>query len=90
MPKEKSSGDNLLSAQRILFRAFFVYTVLVFLVWLMTFIQGFIFLGVVITGVSAPMFYISAIGALAVWGIAGVALFLVPGIAIWWERKVMK
>ena len=55
MPKEKSSGDNLLSAQRILFRAFFVNTVLVFLVWLMTFIQGFIFLGVVITGVSAPM-----------------------------------
>lgn len=88
--KQKSSGVDLYSVQKILLRAFLVNTLMVLFVWLLTFIQGFIFIGVVITGISAPMFYISAIGALAVWGLAGVLLFLVPAIAIWWERKVMK
>lgn len=81
---------HLLSRQRVLLRAFAINTALVILVWLLTFIPGFIFLGVIMTGISAPMFLLSAIGTLAVWGLAGVALFLVPGLAIWWERKMIK
>lgn len=74
-------------AQSVLMRAFVVNTLLVLLVWLLTFIPGFIFMGVLLTGVSAPVFYVYAIGALAVWGLAGVILFLVPAIAVWWARK---
>lgn len=81
---------NLLTLQRVLFRAFAVNTCLVFIIWLLTFVQQFIFIGVIITGVSAPMFYMSALGALAIWGVAGVVLFFVPAIAIWWERKIMQ
>ncbi|MBO8425263.1 MAG: hypothetical protein IAC69_02155 [Proteobacteria bacterium] len=74
-------------AQSVLMRAFVVNTLFVLLVWLLTFIPGFIFMGVLLTGVSAPVFYVYAIGALAVWGLAGVILFLVPAIAVWWARK---
>lgn len=81
---------KMLSIQRTLMRAFAVNTILAIIVWLLTFIPGFIFLGVVLTGLSAPMFYLSAIGTLAVWGLTGVVLFLVPAIAIWWERKMIK
>ena len=81
---------KLLSIQRTLMRAFVVNTVLVLLVWLLTFVPGFIFMGVLLTGVSAPVFYVYAVGTLAMWGLAGVILFLVPAIAVWWERKLMK
>ena len=74
-------------AQSVLMRAFVVNTLFVLLVWLLTFIPGFIFMGVLLTGVSAPVFYVYAIGALAVWELAGVILFLVPAIAVWWARK---
>ncbi len=81
---------QLLSKQRVWFRAFVVNTLLVLFIWLMTFIPAFIYLGVLVTGVSAPMFYVYAIGTLAVWGLAGVVLFLVPAIAVWWERKMVR
>ena len=53
---------KLLSIQRTLMRAFVVNTVLVLLVWLLTFVPGFIFMGVLLTGVSAPVFYVYAVG----------------------------
>ena len=81
---------QLLSKQRVWFRAFVVNTLLVLFIWLMTFIPAFIYLGVLVTGVSAPMFYVYAIGTLAVWGLAGVVLFLGPAIAVWWERKMVR
>lgn len=81
---------KLLSKQRVLFRAFAVNTLLVLLIWALTFIPQFIYFGVWVTGVSAPMFFFYAIGTLALWGLAGVILFLVPAIAIWWERKMLK
>lgn len=81
---------KLLSKQRILFRAFAVNTILVLLIWLLTFIPELLYIGVWATGVSAPMFYVYAVGTLALWGLAGVIIFLVPAIAIWWERKMMK
>ena len=80
----------MLLKQRILFRACAVNTLLVLLIWLLTFIPELMYFGVLITGVSAPMFYVYAVGTLALWGLAGVIFFLVPAIAIWWERKLIK
>lgn len=87
---QEKNDVKLLSKQRVLFRAFVVNTVLVLLIWALTFIPSLMYFGVLITGVSAPMFYVYAVGTLALWGLAGVIFFLVPGIAIWWERKIMK
>lgn len=87
---QEKNDIKLLSKQRVLFRAFVVNTVLVLLIWALTFIPSLMYFGVLITGVSAPMFYVYAVGTLALWGLAGVIFFLVPGIAIWWERKMMK
>lgn len=87
---QEKNDVKLLSKQRVLFRAFVVNTVLVLLIWALTFIPSLMYFGVLITGVSAPMFYVYAVGTLALWGLAGVIFFLVPGIAIWWERKMMK
>lgn len=87
---QEKNDIKLLSKQRVLFRAFVVNTVLVLLIWALTFIPSLMYFGVLITGVSAPMFYVYVVGTLALWGLAGVIFFLVPGIAIWWERKMMK
>lgn len=81
---------KLLSKQRVLFRAFVVNTILVLFIWLLTFCPDLLYIGVLVTGVSAPMFYVYAVGTLALWGLAGVIIFLVPAIAMWWERKMMK
>lgn len=81
---------KLLTRQRVMLRAFAVNTVLVLAVWGLTFIPALMYFGVVVTGVSATMFYVYAIGTLALWGLAGVIFFLVPGIAIWWERKMVR
>lgn len=81
---------KLLSKQRVLLRAFAVNTLLVLLIWMLTFVPQIIYFGVWVTGVSAPMFFVYAVGTLALWGLAGVILFLVPAIAIWWERKMIK
>ena len=81
---------KLLSKQRVLLRAFAVNTLLVLLIWMLTFVPQLIYFGVWVTGVSAPVFFVYAVGTLALWGLAGVILFLVPAIAIWWERKMIK
>lgn len=81
---------KLLSKQRVLLRAFAVNTLLVLLIWMLTFVPQLIYFGVWVTGVSAPMFFVYAVGTLALWGLTGVILFLVPAIAIWWERKMIK
>ena len=36
------------------------------------------------------MMYFSMIGGIALWQMLGVVMFLVPGLATWWERKMMK
>lgn len=81
---------KLLSKQRILFRSFIINTIFVLLIWLLTFIPEILYIGVLLTGVSAPMFFVYAVGSLALWGIGGIMFFLVPAIAILWERKRLK
>ncbi len=87
---QEKQNMKLLSKQRILFRAFAVNTLLVLFIWLLTFCPELMFFGVLITGVAAPMFFVYAVGTLALWGLAGIILFFVPAVAIWWERKMIK
>ena len=87
---QEKCNMKLLLKQRVLFRAFVVNTLLVLLIWLLTFFPELLYIGVWATGVSAPMFYVYAVGTHAIWGLAGVILLLEPAIAIWRERKMMK
>lgn len=79
--------EKLYRKQRILFRAFFINLLLVLFVWLLSFWPGFMYFISVVTGISIGLLYISWIGWLALWKIAAVLIFLVPAIAIYWERK---
>lgn len=92
MKKECIEKRNLklLSKQRIYFRAFFINFLFVVLVWLMTLCPTLMYFAVRITGISLPYLYVSAISFLAIWMLAGIVFFLVPAIAIWWERKFIK
>lgn len=87
---QEKRNIKLLSKQRVMFRAFAVNTLLVLIIWLLTFIPQLMYMGVLITGISAPMFYVYAVCALVLWELAGIIFFLVPAIAIWWERKMIK
>lgn len=78
---------KLYTKQRVLFRAFLINIVLVLIVWLLSFWPGFMYFVSAITGMSVGLLYISWIGWLAIWDLAGVAFFLVPALAIYWERK---
>lgn len=81
---------ELYSRQRVLFRAFFINLILGLIVWGLTFVPIFLYVAVWTTGISPMMMYFSMIGGIALWQMLGVVLFLVPGIATWWERKVAK
>lgn len=73
---------KLRTRQRHLIRAFVINLVMITIVWLLTFVPGFLFLGVIMTGLSATMMHFAVIGALGLWGVLSLALFLVPAIAI--------
>lgn len=92
MKKDYMEKHNLklLSKQRIYFRAFLINFLFVVLVWLMTLCPSLMYLAVRITGISLPYLYVSAISFLAIWMLAGIVFFLVPAVAIWWERKFIK
>ncbi|MDE6250999.1 MAG: hypothetical protein K2M34_05230 [Alphaproteobacteria bacterium] len=68
--------------RRQLLRAFVINLVLIALIWLLTFVPGVLFLGVIMTGLSATMMHFAIIGALGLWGMLNFAFFLVPAIAI--------
>jgi len=73
-----------------LFRAFVINAVAIFLVWLlmMTPFYGWA-MGTFtpFTPADAQMYLFDLIG---VWKLAGVVLFLVPALAIWWEMAACK
>lgn len=83
-------ADALRIKQRVLFRAFFINVILGLLVWGLTFLPGFLYLAVVVTGISPMMMYFSMIGGIALWQMLGVLIFLVPALAVWWERAMTK
>lgn len=81
---------KLLSKQRIYLKSFFINLLLGVIVWLLTLWPAFMYLAVRITGISLPYLYVSAISFLAIWMLAGIVFFLVPALAVWWERKSIK
>ena len=68
--------------QRTLIRSFVINLGFIAVIWLLTFIPGFLFLGVIMTGLSATMMHFAVIGALGLWGVLNFAFFLVPAIAM--------
>lgn len=81
---------KLLSKQRVWFKAFLINLLMVVFVWLLTLCPAFMYFAVRITGISLPYLYVSAISFLAIWMLAGFVFFLVPALAVWWERKMIK
>ncbi len=92
MKKEYLEIENrkLLSRQRVLLRAFAINLFLGFVCWLLTMVPGVLYFGVWATGFSAMMMYYSVISAIALWQLLNVIFFLVPGVALMWERKYLK
>ncbi len=90
MKKDLEKLDlKLLSKQRILFRAFFINVIFVLITWLLLLIPACMYFAVWMTGIPPMMLQMSMMGALALWDILAVLIFLVPAIAIYWERKSM-
>lgn len=68
--------------QHYLMRAFVINLVLITIIWLLTFVPGFLFVGVIMTGMSATMMHFAVIGALGLWGVLNFVFFFAPAIAI--------
>ena len=89
MKKEICEIQNmkLYVRQATLFRAFLINVILGLVVdALALFVPGFLFALVVVTGVSPMMMFFSMISGIALWQMLGVVFFLVPALAIWWQR----
>lgn len=84
---KKDTAENLLLRQKILFRTFWVNTALVLLVWLISFIPGFLFFGALLTGVPAAWFYYLMMCGLALWELINIIFFFAPAVAVAWIRK---
>lgn len=77
--------------QRVMFRAFFINLILGLFVWALTaFVPLILYVAVWATGISPMMMYFSIVGGIAFWQMLNVVFFLIPAIAIWWERKYLK
>lgn len=75
--------------QRWLFRAFFINLFLGVIALALTYFPILLYVAVWATGISPMVMYFSAIAAIALWQMLGVIYFLVPAVAIWWERKTL-
>lgn len=75
--------------QRVLFRAFAINLMLVFTVWLMTFSNGFMGFVAHLLKATPEIAFEMTIDWLAFWDLAGVVFFLIPALAVWWERRMM-
>ncbi len=76
--------------QATLFRAFLINYVLILIYWLAMMMPGFIEWAAGLTQMPPALLYINMITWLAIWKIAGAVLFLIPALAMWWERCSMK
>ncbi|MCQ2598793.1 MAG: hypothetical protein MJ187_00205 [Alphaproteobacteria bacterium] len=80
---------HMLSKQRVLFRAFFINLILGLIVWCLTFIPSFVYMAVIISGISPITMYCAMIAGIALWQMLGIIMFLVPAISLWCERRVL-
>ncbi len=77
--------------QGTMFRAFFINLILGAIILALTlFVPWFLLALVVMTGISPMVIFFSAISGIALWQMIGIVIFLVPAIAIWWQRKTLK
>lgn len=76
--------------QRTLFRAFFVNLLFGAFALALTYVPVLLYVAVLLTGISPMVMYFSIISAIALWQLMGVVLFLVPAIAVWWERRTLQ
>lgn len=77
--------------QRVMFRTFFINLILGLFVWALTaFVPLILYVAVWATGISPMMMYFSIVAGIAFWQMLNVVFFLIPAIAIWWERKYLK
>ncbi len=88
MPKDEMARieHKLYHKQRVLLRAFLINIILIFVAWLMTLSIGFMEWAAGLLSMPPALLYINMVNWLAIWDIAGVVLFLIPGLAMWWER----
>lgn len=86
----EESDSNLHIRQNILLRAFLINFILVLICWLLSFSSDFMSLCADMINVPIDRLDIYFINWLAVWDIAGVVLFLVPGLATYWARFALK
>ncbi|MCL2331573.1 MAG: hypothetical protein FWC61_03455 [Proteobacteria bacterium] len=71
--------------RNILFRAFLINYILVFLVWLCSLMPWYQNLLMHFMPMSGPQIQMYLMEIFGLWKIAGVVLFLVPALATWWE-----
>jgi hypothetical protein len=92
MPKDQMEWiDHKLShKQRVLLRAFVINYAIILLYWLCTMSGGFMNFVAMMAKMPPELVYIQMINWMAIWKIAGAVLFLIPGLAIWWERCMIK
>ncbi|MDR0726994.1 MAG: hypothetical protein LBF37_02925 [Rickettsiales bacterium] len=83
-------GFKLRSKQRIMFRAFLINYVLIFITWLLSMSDGFMNWVANLTNMPFGLLTIQMISWMAMWKIAGVVLFLVPALAACWEMAMLK
>ena len=71
--------------RNMLFKAFLINYILVFVAWLVSMMPWYIDLAARFLPMSAPQIQMYLLDIFGLWKIAGVVLFLVPALAIWWE-----
>ena len=81
---------KLYMKQCILLRAFFINIAIICIAWLATLSNGLMAWTAFLTNISIEQVYSGMFLLLGVWDVAGVLLFLVPALAIYWERKSLK
>ena len=82
--------NKLRMKQHILLRAFAINLALLFIVWIFSLSTNVMELIAFATNVPTTLVYMNMLNWLAIWDIAGAVLFLVPALAIWWQRAALK
>ena len=86
----EKSERHLRIKYNVLFRAFLINFVVVFIVWLCSLWPTFMEFVSKVTNFSMTELDMYFINWLAAWDIAGVVLFLVPALATYWARFALR
>lgn len=76
---------KLRTKRNMLFKAFLINYILVFLAWLVSLMPWYQGLAAHFMQTSAANVQMFLMDLFGIWKIAGVVLFLVPAFAVWWE-----